>query len=1602
MNNLRTIIYLIISIGVIHFALAQQPIKEPCGFEGDCEGGSVTLSISGPSNAFVNDEHTYYVSVSGGTHYSTSYYVSGGSIQYQSKSSVRVKWTSAGSSRYVRVTASTSGGSKSKYKYVNVTSCSLAAGSIGNAQTVCYNGNPSTITSTSSATGGSGAVSYQWQHRSVGGSWSNISGARSTTYNPPSLTSTKEYRRRVQSCGLTKYTNVIRITVRSSLNAGSIGNAQTVCYNGNPSTLSNTSSPSGGNGSYSYLWQSRSPGGSWSTVSGATGSTYNPPVLTSTKEYRRRVQSCGQTKYSNVVTVTVRSSLNGGSISNAQTVCYNGNPSSLSNASSASGGDGNYNYTWQNRSPGGSWSTISGAVWSTYNPPTLTSTKEYRRKVQSCGQTKYSNTITVTVRPSLTAGSIGNAQTVCNNGNPSALSNTSSASGGDGNFSYQWQTRSPGGSWSTISGAISSTYNPPALTSTKEYRRRVQSCGQTKYTGAVTITVRSTLSAGSIGNEQSICNNGDPTLLTNAAAATGGDGSYSYQWQNRPFGGTWSNISGANNVTYDPPVLTESKEYRRRAQSCSQTAYSNSVAVTLTDPSIPSEPTASSNSCGVKTLTRIAPPAGETWYWQTEEFGEDTSDSSETYEVSADGTYYLRSRTSNGCWSPATSVSVTNILYGPDAPTIGTPNYELDQVELVAGTSPVDETWYWQTTDNGVSELNPDVLTVNSTGTFYLRSKSDNGCWSEPTAVMLTAEAPTNVVTEAISNGSILISWTGTRSETGFSISRATSQEGEYIEVHSEITSNTEYLDTGLSTGTQYFYRVQTMLGAEKSIAASAVAGTTEETFTGDESQEHVKAYNGNISAIRWKAVSDDQEQLFTYHYDGLNRLKKAQYAAKNASGYQKSLGHYSVPDIKYDLNGNILELTRQGLNQSDKTDIIDVLAYDYHNGATGNQLMSVTDSRDEAGFADGNKTGDDYLYDDNGNMIQDLNKGITNIKYNHLNLPSRVTFDEDNYILYTYDAAGIKLKQEVYKEGVLEKTTDYVGQFIYETKGQGDRKLEIVQHEEGRIVPKYALSQPELIEGWDYQYHLKDHLGNVRVTFNTTPENYTMVATMEDSNESENFFNYVAESDAMASNSGTHVSRNSNVVNDGLDLNTLLSIDKSDTVKVSAYAYYSDAGTSFNLATGLIESALFGSFSTNTGIDGSNVSQSNFNNAFGSGTPLGDRSGTTEAPPAYINYIFFDRDMGYVTAGFTQISTASNGASVQVVAEEFIADREGYLMIYLSNETDGAEVVVSWDDLEIYHGKTNVVSTQDYYPFGGTFSSYIRTASTAQNFKYNGKELQPETQWYDYEARMYDPWIVRWNHIDPAGEEYFSTSPYVYALNTPINAIDPDGKRVFFVAGAGNDQIGWNYVHRWGRAFERSGISGFTRLNVSHDNPASLRNGSMPLGDMMFSSNFRSSRDFSMADTHNPGMTRTFRRQDDMIDKAISDIETNLADNPLAEGEQLNLAGYSYGSVLQAHAALGLADKGQKIDNLILIGSPISSDSDLFGELSNHDNIGNVIRVDIDEDYFSDPEGMDFIKGIFQNLGIDGAHFDLARPGKEADKRIQEETDNLKKRGVN
>jgi RHS repeat-associated protein len=89
-----------------------------------------------------------------------------------------------------------------------------------------------------------------------------------------------------------------------------------------------------------------------------------------------------------------------------------------------------------------------------------------------------------------------------------------------------------------------------------------------------------------------------------------------------------------------------------------------------------------------------------------------------------------------------------------------------------------------------------------------------------------------------------------------------------------------------------------------------------------------------------------------------------------------------------------------------------------------------------------------------------------------------------------------------------------------------------------------------------------------------------------------------------------------------------------------------------------------------------------------------------------------------------------------------------------------------------------NIAQENEYYAFG-LRTSRIETdnnTTTQNRYLYNGKELQDDTEWEDYGARMYNAQNGRWTTIDPLAEISRRYSPFVYGNNNPLRFIDPDG----------------------------------------------------------------------------------------------------------------------------------------------------------------------------------------------------------------------------------
>ena len=186
----------------------------------------------------------------------------------------------------------------------------LTPGSIGNNQSICYNTIPNPFVNIQFPTGGTGPFSYQWQEQpNCSNAWSDIAGATGPSYNYTSnLIQTTCFRRVViNTCG-SVFSTPITVTVYGDLAPGAIAASQSICYNFIPAPFTNSVSPSGGAGNYSFQWQIQ-PGcaGPWSNIPSATSNIYTQTTpLIQTTCYRRQVSDlCGGPLNSNVITVTV-------------------------------------------------------------------------------------------------------------------------------------------------------------------------------------------------------------------------------------------------------------------------------------------------------------------------------------------------------------------------------------------------------------------------------------------------------------------------------------------------------------------------------------------------------------------------------------------------------------------------------------------------------------------------------------------------------------------------------------------------------------------------------------------------------------------------------------------------------------------------------------------------------------------------------------------------------------------------------------------------------------------------------------------------------------------------------------------------------------------------------------------------------------------------------------------------------------------------------------------------------------------------------------------------------------------------------------------------
>lgn len=637
--------------------------------------------------------------------------------------------------------------------------------------------------------------------------------------------------------------------------------------------------------------------------------------------------------------------------------------------------------------------------------------------------------------------------------------------------------------------------------------------------------------------------------------------------------------------------------------------------------------------------------------------------------------------------------------------------------------------------------------------------------------------------------------------------------------------------------------------------------------------------YNGNIEGMTWKSKGDGEKRKYDFAYDAANRLLKADFTQYTGGSFDQTAGvNFDVkmgddgtdPLTAYDANGNIKRMQQWGLkvNASAK---IDDLMYNYMAGT--NKLLNVIDLSNDAATKLGDfrasalyqqtvptKTSStvDYTYDANGNLSKDMNKdmesigGGAGIQYNHLNLPAVITVKKDagnskGSITYTYDAAGNKLKKTTVDHSTVGKTitsiTSYVNGLVYETKTTSPADannpdytdlLQFMSQEEGRIrfKPEQVVSGISIPASFQYDYMLKDHLGNVRMVLTEEQQqNIYPAATLEPGLVGVENGYYTIDQSKIVPNSAANYLRDANQNeqnynnNNGIPNNNtscsgnLCTSDYSQNLyKLNGNANKTGLGITLKVMAG-DKIDIFGKsyYFTNTNGTGGNstipildllttflntpgasavtnihggVTANQINTTGGTAginSMISQQSSQSNASPnkprAFINIIFFDEQFKAVDYRVSMVGANSSIKDHYADLQNIAAQKNGFVYIYCSNESP---VDVFFDNLQVVHTRGAILEETHYYPFGLTMAGISsKAAGEVENkYKFQGKELQSKEfsdgsglEWEDFGARMYDNQTGRWMTPDPLASKYANMSPYVAMDNTPLNIIDPTGK---------------------------------------------------------------------------------------------------------------------------------------------------------------------------------------------------------------------------------
>lgn len=364
--------------------------------------------------------------------------------------------------------------------------------------------------------------------------------------------------------------------------------------------------------------------------------------------------------------------------------------------------------------------------------------------------------------------------------------------------SFLWQINRNGNWVSAPAGNTLKDYITSSLTNNTatsivySLRRQTITAGVTAFDSFYDVTVRpirsvtnNTISAPAVTQ---FCSTGNPTVIT-GSTATGGDGTFIYQWQRSTDNLNFTDITGATGKNYDPGALSADTYYRRVVSSgaCTTPLTSNVIIFRVSPPPPPPTPVASTYSicAGTSANLSVTSQAGSTYKWYDSPAKTVVLSTSSTYStpiLNTNKTYYVEA--SNGtCGSLLATIQV-NVVPLPAAP-----QFDQSTVTVCTGSTTtlsvknaqngVIYQWFGSTTDNNVLHTGSTWVLGNITSatTYYVRAVNATGCISSSfTSVAVTPVDPpvvtvvnasgvsicpgtSTTLTASVTGGNSVISW---------------------------------------------------------------------------------------------------------------------------------------------------------------------------------------------------------------------------------------------------------------------------------------------------------------------------------------------------------------------------------------------------------------------------------------------------------------------------------------------------------------------------------------------------------------------------------------------------------------------------------------------------------------------------------------------------------------------------------------------------------------------------------------------------------------------------------------------------------------------------